>query len=163
MTDHKTTDAELDTYLNGKSSLSELYQQSEPGGPGKKIDDAILNAARQEVQKHNSGSAKRGFRWYVPMALAASLIVAVAIIRIVPVNHTSEPDQLAIDKEQVIPGQHVGSGKATPEIILKKIDGLVANNEMSQAQQEYELFIELFPQHEVDFKKYPNVKKLSKK
>jgi len=162
MADKKTSDAEFDTYLDGKSPLSELYQRSETGGPGKDIDDAILSAARQEVQKHTSGSSTGGYRWYVPVALAASLVIAVMVIRVGPFDNISEPDQIA-QNEAPTTSQHLGSAKTAPEIRLQKINALVANGKKQQAQQEYELFIELFPKYEVDLKKYPNIKKLTKK
>lgn len=163
MADKKTSDAEFDAYLDGKSPLSELYQRSETGGPGKDIDNAILSAARQEVQKHASGSPTRGYRWYVPMALAASLVIALMVVRVGPFDNMSEPDQLAENETATTSGQHVGSAKTAPEIRLQKINELVANGEKEQAQQEYELFIELFPKHEVDLKKYPNIKRLTEK
>ena len=163
MADKKTSDAEFDAYLDGKSPLSELYQRSETGGPGKDIDNAILSAARQEVQKHASGSSTRGYRWYVPMALAASLVIALMVVRVGPFDNAPGPDQIAENETVTTPGQHVGSAKTAPEIRLQKISELVANGEQKQAQQEYELFIELFPKYEVDFKKYPNIRSLAGK
>lgn len=163
MADQKTSDTEFDGYLEGKSPLSDLYKQSEADGPSKDIDNAILSAARQEVQQHSSGATGKTFRWYVPMALAASLIVAVVAVRIIPVDNTLETDQLAGNGSEKESGQIVASGKATPEVMLEKINGLVESGEKEQAQQDYDLFCELFPQHKVDFNKYPALKKLSKK
>jgi len=163
MADKNTSDAEFEAYLDGKSPLSELYQRSETGGPGKDIDNAILSAARQEVQKHTSGSSTRGYRWYVPVALAASLVIAVMVVRVGPFDNISEPDQIAQNETPGTSSQHLGSAKATPEIRLQKINELVTNGKKKQAQQEYELFIELFPKYEVDLKKYPNIKELTKK
>ena len=166
MPDKKMSDAEFDAYLEGKSPLSDLYQRTgfdggTDGGPRETIDNAILNAARQEAQKTTSGSSTSGYRWYVPVALAASLVIAIMVIRVGPFDNVSAPDQLASSEAPDISSQHVGSAKATPEIRLQKIDALVADGKKEQAQQEYELFIELFPKHEIDLKKYPNLKELT--
>ena len=163
MADQKTNDKEFETYLEGKSPLSDLYHQSETTGPSKDIDNSILNAAKQETQRHTVSSSKRGYFRYLPMALAASLIVAIVVLRIVPFDTPPATDHLAGTGEQSPPGEHVGSSKATPEILLEKINLLVAKGEKKQAQQEYELFIELFPHHEIDFKRYPNIKLLKRK
>lgn len=157
MADQKTNDTELETYLEGKSPLSNLYRQSEATGPSKHIDDAILNAARQ----HTAETTKHSHRWYVPIALVASLIVAVVVVRIVPFN-TPESEQLAENDKPSSSGQHVGASKATPEIMLEKINQLVKDGEKKKAKQEYELFIELFPRHKIDFKRYPGIKTLEK-
>ena len=160
MTDKKTTDTEFDAYLEGKSPLSDLYHQSEPDGPGKGIDNAILSAARQEAKKHSSG---RGHRWYVPVALAASLVITILVVRVTPLNDVADPDQIAGSDTHSAPGQRLGSAKAAPEIMLNKINTLAASGEKNQAQHDYELFIELFPKYEIDFKKYPSVEELVKK
>jgi len=160
MADRETNDTEFEAYLNGKSPLSKLYQQSDASAPAKHIDDAILTAARQQAQRRIAGLTSRGHRWYLPVALAASLVVVIVILRIFPIETPYEPDQIADTKEQALPNQHVGSGKATPEIILEKINRLVANGEEELAQQEFELFVELFPRYEIDFEQYPGIKTL---
>lgn len=162
MADQKTNDAEFEVYLEGKSSLSKLYHQNKTDGPGNDIDNAILSAARQKAKKHSSSSSGRGYRWYVPVALAAGLVITVLVVRNMPLNDVAEPDRVSESGTRA-PGQHLGSAKATPEITLKKINALVAKGKNNQAQQEYALFVELFPKYEIDFKKYPNLKKLAKK
>ena len=161
MADQKTSDTEFDDYLKGESALSDLYHQSETNGPGKDIDNAILSAAHQEVKQTSSGSSSKTYRWYVPLALAASLIIAVFAIRIIPLDNSLDPDQIAENGQQANTGQHVGSGKAAPDVMLEKINELVVSGNKDEAQQEIELFVELFPDYKIDFSKYPALKELS--
>lgn len=160
MADQETNDTEFETYLEGKSPLSKLYQQSDASAPAKHIDDTILTAARQQAQRHIAGASSRVHRWYLPVALAASAVVVVVILRIFPIGTSTEPDQITDTNERALPNQHVGSGKASPEIMLEKINRLVVNGEEELAQQEFELFVELFPRYEIDFEQYPGIKKL---
>ena len=163
MADQQSKNSEFEDYLAGKSNLSALYKQSDSGEPGKVIDDAILSAARQEVQKHSSASSQRGFRWYVPMALAASLILAVFIIRVMPVNQTTESEQIADTNKQDEIEQRSAAGRATPELMLQKINNLLAEGKNKEAEEEYEIFTDLFPNHEINYQKYPNLKRFTKK
>lgn len=162
MTEQKTNDSEFQTYLEGKSSLSRLYHQTESTGPGKHIDDAIMKAATEESKKHIAGTFTHGYRWYIPITLAASLLIAIMIVRVALFNNVPEPDTVA-ETDKAPDGQHLGASKASPEIMLRKINQLMMDGKQEQAQQEYELFIELFPQHEIDLQRYPGIKNLKDK
>jgi hypothetical protein len=160
MTDNKTTKSELEEYLSGKSPLSKLYQQCNVGEPGKDIDEHILNTAKQGVESHSSASSHRGYRWYLPTALAASLILAAIIVQIVPTDKTTETGQISESSSQNDSRQHSAAGRATPEILLENINNLLAEGKEDEAEKEYKIFTELFPNHQIDYKKYPHLKKL---
>ena len=160
MTEKKTTDTELEAYLEGDSPLSNLYHQDQETAPNKHVDETILNAARAEAEKQNLSPLTQNIRWYKPIALAASLLVAIMIIRVSLINNSQDTDQLADSPQPSTTGQHLGAGKASPQIMLEKINRLAIDGKKEQASQEYELFVELFPDHDIDLKKYPGIQSL---
>ncbi|MGD8925654.1 MAG: hypothetical protein PVG20_02310 [Thioalkalispiraceae bacterium] len=161
MADQKTDDSEFEKYLQGHSPLSKLYADSEAGKPSRHVDDAILAAAKQSVSAHTSASSQRGYRWYVPVTLAASLILVIFAIRIIPLEKSTDTDLVVEKSGQGDSRQHNAASKATPELMLDKINQLIADGKLDDAQEEYQIFIELFPDYRIDYQKYPKLKNLS--
>lgn len=143
-----------------KSPLSELYHTDTAEGPGKSVDEAILSAARQEVQQHHAAAKTGGFRWYVPVAVAASLVFVIVIMQLIRPDESPVSEQLVGNGKHTLSDQHVGSGKPPPEIMLEKINQLIRDGRQEEAKREYESFRELFPGYKIDFEKYPYLKDL---
>ncbi len=163
MAEQPPSDTEFENYLAGKSPLSKAYQQTPETGPGPHIDNAILNAARDEVSKKHSSASSKGYNWYVPMALAASIFVAVGVIRIYSTNPDSDSDseQIAGNTDNTSQSDITAAGKSSPERVLDKISKLVEQSETELAAEQYQAFVELFPDYKIDFNKYPNLKSLA--
>lgn len=70
-------DRELDTYLQGKTELSQLYADSPQIEPPGHLDAAILAEAHRAVNSRPGAKPKR--RWAIPLGMVASLFAVVMI------------------------------------------------------------------------------------
>ncbi len=162
MAEKPSSDTEFEEYLAGKSPLSKTYQQTPETGPSEFVDMAILKAAREEVnKKHTGGGSGKGYNWYVPMALAASVLVAVGVIRLYSTDPAADSELIAGNGDQSTQTDISAAGKPSPERLLDHISELVAQSKTEMAAEQYEAYKELFPDHEIDFNKYPNLKTLA--
>jgi hypothetical protein len=146
-----------------KSDLSRLYHMDTTSGPDKSVDQAILDAARKEIQKQPAATTSRGVRWYVPVTLAASLVLVIVMLQVILRDESPVTEQVADNGQPQLSDQHVGSGKPPPEIKLEKINQLLKDGRITEAEQEFEAFSELFPGYEIDFEKYPYLKHFDNK
>ena len=136
-----------------KTRISSLYQQTQTSGPSKQIDQAILKAAKEEISGQSASVVK--FRWRIPMSIAAALFAAILILQNINVQDYQIPE--SGDNEHI-----VSAGKVAPEILLDKISKHINENDMDSAQEEYQLFRELFPEYKIDYTKHPELKKIKK-
>lgn len=77
----KQNDREFDDYLKGDSELSRSYRNSTRPDPPKHLDDIILAAAKNELDK----TANNVFRlvprtWYRPISRVALLVICVGLL-----------------------------------------------------------------------------------
>lgn len=70
-------DREFDTYLQGKTDLSQSYADLPPVELPDHLDAAILAEAHRAVKSRPAARPKR--RWSIPLSMVASLIVAVMV------------------------------------------------------------------------------------
>lgn len=68
---------ELDTYLQGKTGLSQLYADAPQVEPPDHLDAAILAEAHRAVNARPGAKSKR--RWAIPLGMVASLFAVVMI------------------------------------------------------------------------------------
>ena len=162
MPEQPSSDTEYEAYLAGKTPLSKAYQQTPETGPSPSIDNAILNAAREEVTKKHSGASSKGYNWYVPAALAASIFVAVGIIRIYSTSQDTESEQIAGNTDKSAQPDITAASKSSPERMLDHISKLVDQSKTEMATEQYQAFVELFPNYDIDYNKYPNLKLIAK-
>jgi len=161
----KQNDSDFEDYLAGKSPLSEIYQRSPSAGPSQAIDQTILAAARAETQHTPSRTATVGnkFNWYVPMAMAASLIVAVGVVRFYFIDvDDNTSGEIAINTADPM-DKSIGisaAGRSSPERILDSISELLAHSQTDKAKEQYDAFTILFPKYKIDYQRYPNLLKL---
>ncbi len=80
MANNTHDDSEFSAYLQGQSPLSKLYQQTTATGPSAAIDAAILAAAHASVKKRNGPVSPFSYRWMVPTALAAVIVLSVTVV-----------------------------------------------------------------------------------
>jgi len=160
MADQANNDKEFEEFLTGKTGLSNVYQHSTTQGPSEFTDKAILNAAKQEVASHSSGTAGK-YRWHIPVTVAAGLVMAVIIFQVVPTTDDINSEIQVVDSTPVNKKQVVAAAKAGPDRLLEKIATHLKNNDPVSAKAEYKVFRDLFPKHEIDYKKYPELKALA--
>lgn len=87
--DDKHSDNDLKAYLDGRDGVSAAYRKTAQEEPPRALDQAILDAARKQVQPSITEL------WYTkrrPYALAASLMVAVVVVSL----YFSGLDEVAI-------------------------------------------------------------------
>ena len=161
MPEQPLSDTEFEEYLAGQTSLSETYKQTPESGPSEAIDDAILSAARESVIKKHSGASGKGYNWYVPMALAASIFVAIGVIRIYSSDPGTNSEQIVENTNNAAQPDITAAGKSSPERMLDHISKLVDQSKTEVATEQYQAFKELFPDYEIDFNKYPNLKSIA--
>ena len=150
MTEQNREDRHLNTYLHGKSALSELYQQVAGGEPSARTDATILAAAKR------AGRAKpRRAHWTIPLALAAMLIIGVSLVWWQQLQLT-EPDtsmeSAAPAREQTLPQQLDRSLHDNPaaDQWLEKILGLHNAGKTDQAAAEFRKFRLAYPAYSID-------------
>ncbi len=80
MANNTHDDSEFNAYLQGQSPLSKLYQQTTATGPSAAIDAAILAAAHASVKKRGGPVSPFSYRWMVPTALAAVIVLSVTLV-----------------------------------------------------------------------------------
>ncbi|MEW6168660.1 MAG: hypothetical protein AB1651_13330 [Pseudomonadota bacterium] len=76
MTDPR--DSELQQYLAGHSRLSARYREASRESSPAELDDAVLAQARHALTRDRRG--RRTGRWLVPLATAATLVLAVSLV-----------------------------------------------------------------------------------
>ena len=108
MTNNSHDHPEFNTYLQGQSPLSKLYQQTMITGPTSEIDAKILAAAQASVTKRGGPVSPFSHSWMVPTSLAAVIILTVSIVLL----SRDEQDSLVPLPESVVPA----SEKAEPPV-----------------------------------------------
>lgn len=158
--------ASKDKELEYEKAIAKLYQQTSAQGPSEAVDNAILQAARDEVDKHHMAASPNKGKWFIPVTMAAGLLVAVIAVQIYfSGQQAGQQEKIVEDKTQVqsVPNKPIisASGQSSPDKMLKSISELIENSETEQAQKQYEAFSVLFPDHQVDYEKYPKLKTLN--
>jgi len=62
-------DAFFDNYLQGKSTLSELYQNTDCAPPSQQLDQKILNAAQKSTTEEKAKTGKPPIAWAASIAI----------------------------------------------------------------------------------------------
>ena len=158
MSNSDNTDNELDKYLEGDSNLSETYRSIQDEGPSIKLDEKILTAARKEVEAHTPGLSRRP--WMIPVALAASLVLGILALQFARQDTVPVPEPIAGDSQHQPLNEHDASAKTAPEIMLEKINRLLADGKQEEAEVKFQSFRQVFPEYRIDFEKYPALKHL---
>lgn len=70
----------LEEYLKGKSGLSQQYRAESTAEPPAHLDAAIISAAKKATGSNTSGSSASNSRWYVPLSLAAVLVISFSLV-----------------------------------------------------------------------------------
>lgn len=72
-------DKQLNDYLAGRDGLSSLYGRTGSEEPSSAVDKALLDAAADIEPKKRRGTGPFSGNWFMPVALAAVLVLAVGI------------------------------------------------------------------------------------
>ena len=128
------SDPELDMYLAGKSGLSDIYAASKNETVPEELSERIRNIARQEL-----ANEKKSRNWYIPLSLAASIILSITILTInsrSPDNRIDSPlvehipakrqdNKLAVTKPKSTPDTNLATNKPQQPAIPQHIRDLV--------------------------------------
>ncbi|MBI1425516.1 MAG: hypothetical protein GC149_18935 [Gammaproteobacteria bacterium] len=151
-----------DKDLNGKSSLSDLYQQLTADEPGKQVDAAILQAARRAVQPE-----PRRRHWTLPAAIAAILIIGVSLIWW---QHANTPmvvnttDSAAPAAEPNLPqaiDRRLHDNPAA-DAWLTRILALHQAGKTAQAAAQFKKFRETYPVYNLDQQRFGELQQYDK-
>jgi hypothetical protein len=80
----------LDEYLRRESSVSQRYRELEADAVPPELDAAVLAQARAAVEKPKAGKP-RWMRWTAPLAIAASAVMAIAVVLDIGVQEVRMP------------------------------------------------------------------------
>ena len=73
-------DKAFEQYLKRESAVSQQYRSLHEGEPPSHLDDNVLAQAERAVQSQTMQKSRRWRKWSVPVALAASTLIAVSIV-----------------------------------------------------------------------------------
>ena len=70
----------FEDYLKGSSALSRHYRSESTEEPSARLDTEIITAAKESVLSKTSGAGSHGSRWYVPLSLAAVIVISFGVV-----------------------------------------------------------------------------------
>jgi hypothetical protein len=79
MSEQKDNQA-LEEYLKGNSDLSRRYRAESKTEPPAHLDAAIISAAKNALNNDKAGAGPSISRWYVPLSLAAVLVISFSLV-----------------------------------------------------------------------------------
>jgi len=157
MTDKHKQEQEFAEFMSGKTALSEAYQRVEHSTPSEFTDQRILSAARTAVAAADK-PARSTLRWIYPIAIAAGLAVFVIVLVLQYQPETVTPADIAsqdsVDREKSSNLRH------DPTRLLMDIVELYNAGKINEAREQLAVFRQLFPNQEIDYHKFPELKKL---
>jgi len=111
----------LDEYLKGGSDISQRYRELRREEVPLELDRRVLDEARAAVAS-GGGRSRSWLRWGAPVALAASVILAVTVvIESGPQNDTSFVTQpAAVDKARLEPQRQVEESKLQDQVAQER-------------------------------------------
>ena len=93
MTIGETNGKRFEDYLGGESEVSRAYRQAAREEPSPAVDEAVLAAARDAVARPRAAPRLRPIprRWLVPLALAATVLLSVSLVTLMPQESWRSP------------------------------------------------------------------------
>lgn len=82
MTDQYKDDAMLKQYLEGKSELSDKYQEQQQHQPSAELDNIILGVAQDAASGQTKKSKRSKNSWIIPTSIAATLVLSFSLIQL---------------------------------------------------------------------------------
>jgi len=79
MSEQKDNQA-LEEYLKGDSDLSRRFRAESKVEPPAHLDAAIVSAAKNALNNDKAGAGPSTTRWYVPLSLAAVLVISFSLV-----------------------------------------------------------------------------------
>jgi hypothetical protein len=125
MSEQKDNQA-LEEYLKGNSGLSQKYRAESANEPPAHLDTAILLAAKNAIENHEKGAGSSTSRWYVPLSLAAVLVISFSLVFRI---YDQEEQQILnkqseIKKEKPAMLMEGQSEPATPSTVIMRDEAL---------------------------------------
>ncbi len=137
MSDHDQNDKELNQYLQGDSDLSTHYKALHNKTPDH-LDDAILAAAKRQVKskpKRVSGPFSNNFM--IPFATAATILITVGLVNMIPEEELTTPTVSAIKSEPEKMAKQREAIKDHEEKLDEKIELEQRNQSLNSKREEF--------------------------
>lgn len=113
----------LEDYLKGNSDLSRQYRAESANEPPAHLDAAILSAAKKAADSNASGSGASNSRWYVPLSLAAVVVISFSVVfRIYDQDEKqtlSKQSEMKKEKQVMMMEEHPEPAAAPSAIIMR--------------------------------------------
>ncbi len=133
------------TFEDGQ--LSELYRRVSTQTPSGQIDEAVVAASRRAVKSRPQSTGPFSGRWHVPVALAATLVLAIVIVpdlynesskhAELPVSGERASDSIGRAIEQVEPAASVpGTAPVIPESATLRLREMETRQESQKSEYE---------------------------
>ena len=122
----------LDEYLKGGSDISQRYRELDSGEVPPELDRRVLDEARAAVASGNGGRSRSWLRWSAPLALAASVVLAVAVV----IESGVQNDASFATKQVAADKAHVEQRREAEESKLQEQVAQEPQQESQQPQQE---------------------------
>jgi len=99
------TDQDLEEYLNDKSELSEIYTESKDLKAPEHLAFAVKRMAREAESKQPSSNKPvvRKNVWFVPLSIAATVVIAITLVFVVDFQKVDETNHIAIKENDTAP------------------------------------------------------------
>lgn len=136
-------DHELDTYLEGKSALTQLYAELPSVDLPGHLDAAILAEAHRAVGSRPGATSKR--RWAIPLGLVATLFVAVMVGLQLPylLKDAGSPSQQKEERMDALMDQgRIEQPAAAPVVSAKIADAALVIPKKNLEKQNLEFKLE---------------------
>ncbi len=96
-------DEEFERFLERRSPLHERLSRADGAEPSAEVDRLVLARAKEALASDTSHSAQRSRRWAIPLSLAATLVIGVAVVLNVDRERVVQEPALAAALERASP------------------------------------------------------------
>lgn len=152
------SDEAFDAYLQRGSAVSQSYRAIEHEEPPAQLDASILSRAQAELRTNTSQKYRQWKKWTVPVALAASTVMAISIVLESGMQHevrsvvsdeilqqertlTSEPARDAAGLESAQSPSFASAPNAESDFALAPSDPSAPRAAPSEMAEQQELFV----------------------
>lgn len=95
------TDQDIDNYLNGKDELSAVYSETSGLKAPDHLEFKIKQMAREAERPSDNRPIGNKNAWYVPLAIAATVIIAIVLVVFLDTQDVSKDQLIAGDQTNV--------------------------------------------------------------
>ncbi len=133
----------FEQYLQGKSTLSDIYQNTDCPKPSNELDQSILNAAKTSIENSKLSNVMRPNHWYQPLSWAASIAIF-SLVGLLTLN-TWESEQDNLEQELLQP-QAISEERSVFSPVSSGISNFDSNSHLKKRNKPLSQSKEMIPQ-----------------